>query len=156
MRVNSVYRTTAWAVVASAIVTAGMVRGQELFKRNGPFDLHIVDVRSIAPERRIGFGKSSELYAVTAYGPQMSYVLYCTKFAPESGRVYSANDEYVTSDLSAQHLWPVERSTLALPPGAKKKGRLYRVIIIQNVFPGPHPDIGCDIYSEKATQARSN
>jgi hypothetical protein len=79
----------------------------------------------------------------------MSYVLYCAKAAPESGKVYNALDEYVVSDLSALHLWPVERSTIDLPAGASKKGRLYRVIIIQDIAAGNRPDLACDIYSEK-------
>ena len=125
------------------------VRAQDLFRRGAPFDLQITGVRSIAPEKRLGFGKSTELYAVTADAHKMSYVLYCAKAAPESGKTYTGLDEYVSSDLSFLHLWPVEKSTLDLPTGASKKGRLYRVIVIQNVAPGPQSDLSCDIYSEK-------
>jgi hypothetical protein len=49
----------------------------------------------------------------------------------------------------------VEKSTIDLPPGVKKKGRMYRVIIIQDIAPGPKPDLACDIYSEQARQPDS-
>jgi hypothetical protein len=152
MQANLVTRTTALIVVASAIIWVGIMHAQDLFRRAAPFDLHITDVRSLGPEKRVGFSKSLELYAVTGYGQQMSYVLYCTKAAPNPGRAYTALDEYVVSDLSPLHLWPVERSTIDLPQGAKKKGRLYRVIIIQNIASGPRPDLACDIHSEQALQ----
>lgn len=151
MQVKPVTRITTFMVLVSATIWTG-VQAQDLFRRGGPFDLHITDVRSIAPEKRVGLSRSLELYSVTAYGPQMSYILYCTKAAPESGKVYTALDEYVASDLSFLHLWPVERSTIDLPSGAKKNGRLYRVIIIQNIAPGQKPDLACDIYSEHARQ----
>jgi hypothetical protein len=150
MGMKSFARLTTLLMVASATIWA-----QSLFRRGGPFDLHITDVLSIAPEKHVGFSKSLEVYSVTAYGPEMSYILYCTKAAPETGKVYTALDEYVVSDLSFLHLWPVERSTLDLPPNASKKGRLYRVIIIQDVSPGNKPDLACDIYSEKRRQPNS-
>jgi hypothetical protein len=150
MQVSRVTGLAALIVVVIATICVGIMRAQDLFRRAGPFDLHIMNVRSLGPEKNVGFSKSLELYAVTGYGQQMSYVLYCTKVAPDSGRVYTALDEYVISDLSPLHLWPVERSTLDLPQGAKKRGRLYRVIIIQNIASGPKPDLACDIHSEQA------
>jgi hypothetical protein len=152
MQASQATRVAALIVVACAIIWAGIAHAEDLFRRAGPFDLHITSVRSLGPEKNVGFSKSLELYAVTGYGQQMSYVLYCTKAAPDPGRVYTALDEYVVSDLSPLHLWPVERSTIDLPPGAKKKGRLYRVIIIQNIASGPRPDLACDIHSEQALQ----
>jgi hypothetical protein len=150
---NRVAGLTVLVIVATATIWLSEMHAQDLFRRAGPFDLHISSVRSLGPEERVGFGKSLELYAVTGYGQQMSYVLYCTKAAPEAGRVYAALDEYVVSDLSPLHLWPVERSTIDLPPGAKKTGRLYRVIIIQNIASGSRPDLACDIHSELALQS---
>lgn len=152
MQANRVTGLTALIVLAAATIWVGIMHAQDLFRRAGPFDLHITSVRSLGPEERVGFGKSLELYAVTGSGQQMSYVLYCTKAAPEAGRTYTALDEYVVSDLSPLHLWPVERSTVDLPPGAKKTGRLYRVIIIQDIASGPRPDLACDIHSEQALQ----
>jgi len=136
----------------SALMCAGVTYPQDLFRRGGPFQMHVTEVRSIAPEKRVGISKSLEVYSVSAYGPEMSYVLYCTKAAPESGKVYTALDEYVTANLSFLHLWPVERTSIDLPPGTNKNGRLYRVIIIQNIAPDPKPDLACDIYSEQARQ----
>ncbi len=82
MRASQFARVTLLIVVASAIIWAGMIHAQDLFRRAGPFDLHITNVRSLGPERNVGFSKSLELYAVTGYGQQMSYVLYCTKASP--------------------------------------------------------------------------
>jgi|WetSurMetagenome_2_1015567.scaffolds.fasta_scaffold656984_2 hypothetical protein len=153
MPMNLSGRKLILAIAVSATICALAAQAQDLFSRNPPFGLHITDVRSIAPERHVGFSKTLELYSVTAYGQGMSYVLYCTKVAPESGKVYTALDDYVVSDLSALRLWPVERSTINLPAGASKKGRLYRVIIIEDIAAGNRPDLACDIYSEKAVQA---
>src|ERR1039458_1426018 len=135
------------AVMMSYVVKAP---GQDAIRNGEPFTLHVSNVRSVAPESRVGFSKSLEVYAVSAYGPKMSYVLYCTKAAPQTGQAYTALDEYVSADFSWLHLWPVERKTIELPPteAKKKKGRLYRVIIIQNMLPEPHPDAACDIRSE--------
>ena len=130
-------------------------QAQEAIRKGDPFTLHITNVRSVAPEGHVGFSKSLEVYAVSAYGPAMSYVLYCTKSAPETGQAYTALDEYVSANFSWLHLWPVEIKTIDPPPdGAtkKSKGRLYRVIIIQNMQPEPHPDASCDIHSETAVQ----
>ena len=69
------------------------MRAQGLLRRAGPFDLHIMDVRSLGPEKNVGFSKSLERNSETGYGQQMSYVLYCTKAAPDPGRVYTALDE---------------------------------------------------------------
>jgi hypothetical protein len=119
-------------------------------RRTDPIALQIKSVRSISAEKRVGFSKSLEVYAVDASGPLNTYVLYCVKMVPEAGQTYTSLDAYVVSGLSSLHLWPVERSTLELPPGSSKKGRLYRVIIIQNIAPGQHPDLACDIHSEAA------
>lgn len=105
------------------------ISGQEVYTRSGPFPLDITEVRSL-PTKGAGFSKGLILYGVNATGPQALYLLYCIKTAPEAGRVYTASDEYVSGTLSWLHLWPVERAGLNLPPGTKKKGRLYRVIII--------------------------
>ena len=140
-------------ITVSCVFPATILIGQDLYRRSGPVDLQIKKVRSVAAEKRMGFSKSLEVYAVSANSPQMQYVLYCTKSAPQTGKVYSALDEYVSSNLSFLHLWPVERSTLDLPEGQKKGGRLYRVIIIQNVSDSKHPDLACDIYSEQANSS---
>jgi hypothetical protein len=130
---------------------ASLALAQDAIKIGDPFTLHITNVRSVAPESRVGFSKSLEVYAVSAYGPKMSYVLYCTKAAPQAGQTYTALDEYVSADFSWLHLWPVEKNTIEAPPGTKKrKGRPYRVIIIQDMQPGPRPDAACDIHSENA------
>ena len=127
---------------------------QEAIRNGDPFTLSITDVRSISPEKRVGFSKTLEVYAVTAYGPNMSYVLYCAKAGPHAGQTYTALDEYVSADYSWLHLWPVEKKNLnLLSDKSKKKGRLYRVIIIQNMLPQPNPDLACDIYSEAAQRA---
>ena len=94
MRLNRFTRTTALVTMASTMIWA------EAIGHNESFDLHIMNVRSLERGKRVGFNKAWELYAVTAYGPKMSYVLYCTKAAPETGRVYTALDEYVSADLS--------------------------------------------------------
>jgi hypothetical protein len=53
---------------------------------DGPFDLRITQVRSIAPEKSLGlFTKSLPLFAVEAQSVRMSYVLYCVNIAPQSG-----------------------------------------------------------------------
>ena len=165
---NQVIRLTALIAVASATNWSRMMQAQELYM-HAPFDLHITNVRSIAPEKRMGFSKTLQVYSVTAYRnvfsnapvpagqliPEiaMSYVLYCVKTAPETGRTYKARDAYVGSGLSFLHLWPVEKKDVELPPGTKnKKGRLYRVIIIQDIVSGSKPDVACDIYSEQARQ----
>lgn len=121
---------------------------QDAIRNGDPFTLHVTEVRSIAPEGHVGFSKTLEVYAVNARGPQKSYVLYCTKSAPQAGQDYTALDEYVSANYSWLHLWPVERTTLQ--ESKKKKGRLYRVIIIQNMSPEPKPDAACDIHSESA------
>ncbi len=125
---------------------------QGMIDHGEPFALSVTSVRSLSHDERVGFSKALELYAVTAHGPKMSYVLYCTKVAPKAGQDYPALDEYVGANYSWLHLWPVEKKTLELPPGSKKSGRMYRVIIIQNVMPEPKPDTACDIYSETARQ----
>lgn len=140
-------------ILVLMIVWGASTQAQDAIRNGEPFTLHITNVRSVAPEERVGFGKSWELYAVSAYGLKMSYVLYCTKSAPQTGQSYTALDEYVSANFSWLHLWPVERKTIEPPPGTKyKKGRLYRVIIIQNMQPEPHPDVACDIHSETARQ----
>jgi hypothetical protein len=154
-------------VVALATIWSGMSQAEDVYT-HARFDLHITNVRSIAPEKRAGFSKTWEVYSVTAHGNvfdlsapvpagqpiperQMSYVLYCTHSAPETGRVYTAREAYISSGYSALHLWPVEKNNLDLPADTKnKKGRLYKVIIIENVAPNPKPDLACDIYSEQA------
>ncbi len=68
--------------------------------------------------------------------------------SPEAGRSYPALDEYVSGDLSALHLWPIQKRDINLPAGVKRKGVLYRVLIVQNVLPTERPDIVCDIQSE--------
>jgi hypothetical protein len=141
-----------WTTAALVIAWATISQAQEIVRRGEPFDLHVTTVRSLDHDSRVGFSKAWELYAVAGYGPKMTYVLYCTKAAPKAGQVYSAMDEYVDKNHSWLHLWPVEKDTLELPPGAKKKGRLYAVIIVQNVLPEPKPDLACDIHSETALQ----
>lgn len=119
---------------------------QDAIKNGDAFTLHVTDVRSIAPEGHVGFSKTLGVYAVTASGPRTSFVLYCTKAAPQAGQEYTALDEYVSTNYSWLHLWPVERNSIE--QSKKKKGRLYRVIIIQNMLPEPKPDVACDIHSE--------
>jgi len=133
-------------------ICAGTAWAQKAVRNGEPFTLQVTTVRSLAPESHVGFSKSLEVYAVTAHSPQMSYVLYCTKAAPQTGQTYTALDEYVSADFSWLHLWPIEKNTLDAPLGKKKKGRLYRVIIIQNMMPEPKPDVACDIYSETGRQ----
>jgi hypothetical protein len=140
-------------ILTSMVLSAALATTQEALRNGDPFTLTVTNVRSIAPESRVGFSKTSEVYAVTAYGSQMSYVLYCAKAAPQTGQAYTALDEYVSADLSWLHLWPVEKKAIdSLPSTTKKMGRLYRVLIIQNMVPGPKPDVACDIHSEAAKQ----
>jgi hypothetical protein len=141
----------------STVLLAGMVLGtslqcQEIVPRGDPFELHVTNVRSLDHDSRVGFSKALEVYTVSGYGPRMSYVLYCTKVAPKAGRVYKALDEYVDGNHSWLDVWPVEKSTIELPPQYKKKGRMFAVIVVQDVMPGPKPDTACDIYSETARQ----
>jgi hypothetical protein len=138
-----------WRPVLAVAVLCTTIMGQEVYTRSGPFSLHITEVRSL-PTKGAGFGKGLILYGVNATGPEAAYLLYCIKTAPEAGRVYTATDEYVSDSLSWLHLWPVDRAGLNLPPGTKKKGRLYRVIIIQNIREGKSPDVACDIKTETA------
>jgi hypothetical protein len=77
---------SAIVLVIVLAILAGMARAQEAVRNGEPFTLHVTNVRSLAPESHVGFNKSLEVYAVTAYGPQMSYVLYCTKAAPQTGQ----------------------------------------------------------------------
>ena len=155
MKVIPANRMTAFVVVVSVMSCVVVLKAEDLFRRGAPFDLHITNVRSIAPEKRLGLGRTTEIYAVSAEGQQMSYVLYCAVAVPQTGRVYTALDEYVSSNLSFLHLWPVEKKNIDLPPGTSKNGRLYRVIIIQNVAPSPKSDVFCDIYSEKAVSSNA-
>ena len=140
--------------VLGAILLGCLSAAAEFHSRSDPFTLQVTAVRSLDHDSRVGFSKALELYAVNAYGPRMSYVLYCSKAAPEVGRSYTAIDAYVSADYSWLHLWPVEKQSL--PPSiltyGKKKGRLFRVIAIQNVRSDPRSDLACDIYSEKALQ----
>lgn len=141
-------------VLSLLLVAATPSFAGSLFYNGAPISLHVTGIRSISPEQRIGFGKSDELYAVDAYstvsvgdwvsGPQTSFVLYCLKAAPEAGRTYTARDEYISAQYTDLRLWPIEKSTI----GAGR-GRLYRIVQIRNVFPGKHPDLGCDVYSAK-------
>lgn len=129
-----------------------------LYPNGTPMTLHVTQVRSISPETRVGFSKSWETYAVDAYstvsigswisGPQMGYVLYCVNKAPAVGKSYAAQDVYIAHDYSFLHLWPVEKRSI----GLKEKGRLYRVVRINNVNPAPYPDLACDVYSAKDLQ----
>lgn len=126
-----------------------------IYYKTTPITLHITNVRSIAPERRIGFSRTDEVFAVDAYstvtvgswvsGPQTEYVLYCVKAAPESGKAYGSRDEYIDGNYSTLKLWPVEKSFI----GAGNHGRLYRVVQIHDVLDGKHPDLLCDVYSAK-------
>ena len=121
----------------------------------GPVDLHVTEARSIAPEKKIGFSKGLEVYAVDAYStvsiggwsssPQTIYVLYCVKAAPEVGKTYVAHDENIDSNYSFLHLWPVEKRTI----GLNENGRLYRVVTMRDVSAGKFPDLACDVYSAK-------
>lgn len=139
------------SLLSIVLVYASVLQAQEIVRRGEPFDLHVTTVRSVDHDGRVGFSKAWEVYAVTGYGPKMTYVLYCTTAAPKAGQVYSAMDDYVDANHSYLHLWPVEKNTLQLPTGVKKKGRMYAVIIIQNMLPEPRPDLACDIHSETAT-----
>ena len=127
----------------------------KIVHNGGPVDLHITEVRSIAPEKKVGFSRSLELYAVDAYstvsiggwssGPQTIYVLYCVKAAPEVGKSYISRDENIDSNYSFLHLWPVEKTTI----GLNESGRLFRVVTMQDVSTGKFPDLACDVYSAK-------
>jgi hypothetical protein len=147
-------RLVALIAICGAFVTSAT--GKTFIYHNGaPMQLHVTGVRSIAPERRLGFSKSLEVFAVDAYStvsvgswvspPQRKYVLYCVKIAPEAGSVYDSQDEYIDANYSFLHLWPVDKESL----GLKERGRLYRVVSINNVSAGPHPDLACDVYSAK-------
>jgi hypothetical protein len=139
------------AIVALVSVLAMRCSAQDhIFNMSTPFSLQVTSVRSLNSDERVGFSKALELYAVTAYGPETSYTLYCVKYGPEAGKTYTALTSYVDSSLSALHLWPVEKQTLNLPSGTKTKGRVYRVVIIQDIRSGPKPDLACDIRSETA------
>ena len=133
----------------------------KIVHNGGPVDLHVTEAHSIAPEKKIGFSKSLEVYAVDAYStvsvggwsssPQTIYVLYCVKAAPEVGKIYVAHDENIDSNYSFLHLWPVEKKTI----GLNENGRLYRVVTMRDVSAGKFPDLACDVYSAKdAYQSR--
>ena len=151
-----VERVTSLAILTAMMLWPPQGRSQEAIRNGEPFPLRVTNVRSLEPEGRVGFSKNWLLYAVNGYGPHMSYILYCTNAAPQAGQTYTALDEYVSSDLSWLHLWPVEKKNIQLPPGTKKKkGRLYRVVIIQNMASEPKPDVACDLHSETAIQAKA-
>jgi len=127
----------------------------KIAENGGPVDLHITEVRSIAPEKKVGFSRSLEVYAVEAYStvsiggwsssPQTIYVLYCVKAAPEVGKSYVSRDENIESNYSFLHLWPVEKTTI----GLNESGRLFRVVTMRDVSTGKFPDLACDVYSAK-------
>jgi hypothetical protein len=142
----------AFVILVWMIAWVAPTQAQEAIRNGEPFTVNVTSVRSVAPEEHVGFSKSWEVYRVAADGPKMSYILYCTKAAPHVGQSYTALDEYVSADFSWLHLSPVDRKTLESQSEKKKKGRLYRVIIIQNMLPEPHPDSACDIYSETVTK----
>jgi len=123
---------------------------REFHTYDGPFDLRITQVRSIAPEKRLGpFTKSLPLFAVEAQSVRMSYVLYCVNLAPQSGVSYKSKEAFVSEDFSFLRLWPTQREDL--PPGvadAKGVKTLYRVVEMDNVSVGKHPDLSCDIHTE--------
>lgn len=101
----------------SAVVLPLRAQTQDAIRNGEPFSMRVISVRSIAQEGHVGFSKSLEVYAVSANGPTKSYVLYCTKAAPQSGQTYTALDEYVSGNYSWLHLWPVERPAPAAGPG---------------------------------------
>jgi hypothetical protein len=153
--------------VASHLTSAVLLQMQErisgekekiAFKiahNGGRVDLHITEARSVAPEKKIGFSKSLEVYAVDAYStvsiggwsssPQTIYVLYCVKAAPEVGKTYVSRDENIDSNYSFLHLWPVEKTTI----GLNESGRLYRVVTMRDVSTGKFPALACDVYTAK-------
>jgi hypothetical protein len=153
--------------VASHLTVAGLAQTQgrildekekiayKVAHSGGTIDLHIIEVRSIAPEKRVGFSRSLEVYAVDAYStvsigswssaPQTVYVLYCVKGAPEVGKTYVSHDENIESNYSFLHLWPVEKTTI----GLNESGRLFRVVTMRDAFAGKIPDLACDVYSAK-------
>jgi TPR repeat protein len=140
--------------VAGKMTAEQIAEAQRLSQREaaggpGTFELHVTNVRSLEHDRRVGFSKALVVYAVSAYGPKVSYVLYCVKVAPRAGQVYEAVDEYL--DSSWLRLWPVERSTL--PSGTKQRGRVFRVITLRGAGESAKfPDLACDISSETARQ----
>lgn len=133
------FQVSRTALLCGALIGIMLAQGTQ---PEGSFELKISAVRSISPERRVGFSKSLPTYAVDATTEGRSFVLYCVKNAPEVGRSYVAVDRPVPSNYSWLHLWPVDSAA------GKKKKRLYRVVIIRDAIPGEHPDVACDVYSE--------
>lgn len=131
---------------------------QRIIHNGGPFVLHVTSVRSISPEKRLGFTKSLGVYAIDAYssvkigdwesGAFTAYTLYCVNAFPSVGSLYTSTDENVGNDYSFFHLWPVEKRSIGLNEG----GRMYRVIHMQDVISGKYPDLSCDVYSAQAAR----
>lgn len=119
----------------------------------GPIEIRVSTVRSVAPETRFGLTKSLPLLRVEALGYlaaddshpafKTEYVLYCVDFAPQEGHSYTGTDMYIDAPYSALHLWPATKESL----GVNERGRLYRVIMFENVLAGSHPNASCDVKS---------
>jgi len=135
-----------------SLLCSCILLAQDFIQRGSNITLHVARVRSLEHDRRVGFSKALEVYAVDASSSKMSYVLYCVKIAPQAGQNYNSLDAYVSSSYSALHLWPIEKKDIDLPAGSKKRGRMFRVIIFQNINTSTKPDLPCDIYSETAKE----
>jgi hypothetical protein len=148
MRAGEWYPSFSMKILAVLLLTSVALAKSEYHPYDGPFDLVVTEVRSIAPETRSGFGKSLPLFAVNAYSPRLSYVLYCTQTGPEAGRTYKGAEVFVSGNYSFLHLWPTKRESL--PDGVERGSEktLYRVVVINDVRAGVKPDLACDIHSE--------
>jgi hypothetical protein len=113
------------------------------------FQLTITEVRSlVSGHARVGLNKLPSLYSVFAFNETTNYLLYCEKAAPDAGRVYGAFAAYVDADHSPLQLWPEERANLNIPKGCNTKGRVYKVVLLNDVASGKYHNLVCDVKEE--------
>jgi hypothetical protein len=131
------------------LVSAGFSTEPEGVPEGSKFILHISRVRSLAT-KPIGFSRHAlPTYSVDAEGNGKLYSLACIDRTPEAGTSPTALVFYATSSYSFLHLWPVNRQAMALPTGMKKKGQLFKVLLIDQ---SDGYALSCDIAQERAPE----
>jgi hypothetical protein len=136
---------------AAEHLTRGERHTLNLFPVMGdPFTAQVVEVRSLSRAERVGFGRKLKLYYVSASGPQTTYSVYCVNAAPDVGKTYTAEIDYVDGSLSWLHLWPEERKNLHLPASLSTHGMAYKVLIFRDIASSSKSDLACDVKGETA------
>jgi hypothetical protein len=134
----------------SAVASKKPKASNDIFHSGDPFNLKILEVRSLGADQKVGFSHVPHVYAVEAENGTTHYTLYCVNYSPEPGKTYQASEDFVSSDFSFLKLWPVDRNDASL--GLPSKGpRLFRVVTFFNALTGKQPRLACDIYKEKPT-----